>query len=71
MKVELAQNIIIPNICVKLYENPSINVGARVMIKGEHMYVLSYGINPMSPRHFDVQGDKKARINRAEHRHPA
>ena len=38
------------------------------MIKGEHMYVyfvyvLSYGTDPISPRHFDVRGDKKARIN--------
>ena len=39
LNVELAQNIIIPNICVKLYKNPSTNVGARVMINGEHVYV--------------------------------
>ena len=49
------------------------------MIKGEHtyvvctlctyiMYVLSYGTDPISPRHFSVQGDKMARIYRAESR---
>ena len=51
------------------------------MIKGEHTYIvctlctcvtyiLSYGTDPISPPHFDVRGDKKARINRAESRQP-
>ena len=51
------------------------------MITGEHtyvvrtlrtyvMYILSYGIYFISPRHFDVQEDIKARINRAESRQP-
>ena len=42
------------------------------MIKGEHtyvvrtlrtyvMYVLSYVTDPISPRHFDVRGDKKGK----------
>ena len=32
-KVKLAQDIIIPNICVKSYYNPSKNVGAKAMTK--------------------------------------
>ena len=31
LKVELAQNILITNIYVKLYSDPLINVGTRVM----------------------------------------
>ena len=31
LKVEFARDIIIPNIYVKLYLNPSINVGSRAM----------------------------------------
>ena len=31
LKVELARGIIIPNICVKLYQTTSIYVGARAM----------------------------------------
>ena len=42
LKVELARDIIIPNICVKLYQNTSINIGARVMTKREHTYVGTY-----------------------------
>ena len=33
LKVELARDIIISNVCVKLYYNPSINEGARAMTK--------------------------------------
>ena len=53
------------------------------MLKGEHTYivrtlrmyvnvmcVLSYGTYPISPRHFNVRGDKMVRINRAESRQP-
>ena len=55
------------------------------MLKGEHtyivrtllvrtyvniMYVLSYGADPISPRHFNVRGDKMKRINRVESRQP-
>ena len=58
LKVEFARDIIIPNICVKLYEKPSINVGARAMTKGGHTYVLTCGTNPISPRHFVVRGYK-------------
>ena len=33
LKVELAWDIIIPNICVKEYYNPSLNAGTRAMTK--------------------------------------
>ena len=33
LKVELTWDIVIPNICVELYETPSINVGAWAMTK--------------------------------------
>ena len=31
LNFDLARDIIIPNICVKLYQNPLINVGVRAM----------------------------------------
>ena len=39
LKVELASDIIIPNIDVKLNQNSSINVGTKIVTKGEHTYV--------------------------------
>ena len=33
LKIDLAWDVIIPNICVKLYWNPSMNVGTRAMTK--------------------------------------
>ena len=42
LKRELVRDIVIPNICVKLYRNWIINEVARVMTKGEHMYEHMY-----------------------------
>ena len=33
LKVELALDIMIPNNCVKIYQNPLINAGAKAMTK--------------------------------------
>ena len=36
LKVEMIRDIIMPNICMKLYSNPSINVGSRAMKQEGH-----------------------------------
>ena len=42
LKVELARDIIIPNIYVKLYWNPLINVGTRAMKKFVFFFVFFF-----------------------------
>ena len=45
LKVKLARYIIILNICVKLFQNPPINVGDKAMQK---VNIRTYGTNPIS-----------------------
>ena len=49
LKRKLVRGIVISNTCVKLYRNWIINEVARAMTKGEHMYVRTYGTDPISP----------------------
>ena len=42
LKHELIRGIVVPNICVKLYQNWIINEVSRAMTKGEHTYVHTY-----------------------------
>ena len=52
LKRESVRGVVISNTCVKLYQHFIINEVARVMIKGEHTYVCTYGrthgIDPIS-----------------------
>ena len=52
LKRELIRGIVMPNTCVKLYQNCIINESARVMIKGEHTYVRTDGTYAISSPQF-------------------
>ena len=49
LKRKLVKGIVIPDTCLKLYWNWIINEVARVMTKGEHTYLRTYGTDPISP----------------------
>ena len=52
LKRKLIRGIVMPNTCVKLYQNWIINESARVMIKGEHTSERTDGTDPISSPQF-------------------
>ena len=59
LKRKLVRGIVIPNTCVKLYQNWIIHQGTRVMIKGENTNIHTG--QTLYPLHnFVVRGDNKS-----------